>query len=535
MASSASLERRREGRPARTGGTRPAARGRAALAALPFLSPWVAGVACLVAIPLGLSLYWSFTNYNLLTPPHWVGLSNYRSLFHDPVFWLSVRNTIYITVIGSIAGIVMGLGSALLLNKPGKAVTFYRSAIFIPAVVPVVSMVIAWVWILNPDYGLLNGVLHLLHLPTFGWLNDPSTAKISLLIIILWGSVGQIMIVFLAALKAIPQDYYDAAAVDGASAWSQFRRLTLPLLSPVLLYNAVIALVFYTQMFEQAFVASPLDLGAPVNSTLFYSLYLYQNAFTYLSMGRAAAMACLLLVFSLLAVAGFFALQSSLRPLGRLAMAATTEARESRTDPAMPHARLKEAAPVAGPRHPAPGVPHHRGDLPGPAVLDAVRIAEVQCGYLSLPAQPLAGSSAVVELSQGADVHTLLALSREQHHRRGLHGGRHAGVLRTGGVRILGHEVARTRTDVRGVTGPDHAAVPRRDDPALRHLPAPGLDRHADALAGASVGGPVRDAVLLCRAGDLPAAPVLPRRCRYRSSRRPGWTAQATGRSCARS
>jgi multiple sugar transport system permease protein len=126
--------------------------------------------------------------------------------------------------------------------------------------------------------------------------------------IILWGSVGQIMIVFLAALKELPQDYYDAAAVDGASTWSQFRHVTLPLLSPVILYNVVIALVFYTQMFEQAFVASPLDLGAPVNSTLFYSLYLYQNAFTYLSMGKAAAMACLLLVFSLLVVGVFFAL-----------------------------------------------------------------------------------------------------------------------------------------------------------------------------------------------------------------------------------
>jgi multiple sugar transport system permease protein len=261
---------------------RPAVRGRGVLAALPFLSPWAVGVICLVAIPLGLCVYWSFTNYNLLTPPQWTGMSNYRALFHDPVFWLSVRNTLYITLIGGTAGILMGLGTALLLNKPGRAVTFYRSAIFIPAVVPVVSMVIAWVWILNPDYGLLNGVLHLLHLP--------------------------IMIVFLAALKEIPQDYYDAAAVDGASPWSQFRHVTLPLLSPVILYNVVIALVFYTQMFEQAFVASPLDLGAPVNSTLFYSLYLYQNAFTYLSMGKAAAMACLLLVFSLLVVGGFFAL-----------------------------------------------------------------------------------------------------------------------------------------------------------------------------------------------------------------------------------
>jgi multiple sugar transport system permease protein len=287
---------------------RSAVRGRGVLAALPFLSPWAVGVICLVAIPLGLCVYWSFTSYNLLTPPQWTGMANYRALFHDPVFWLSVRNTLYITLIGGTAGILMGLGTALLLNKPGRAVTFYRSAIFIPAVVPVVSMVIAWVWILNPDYGLLNGVLHLLHLPTYGWLDDPATAKLSLLMIILWGSVGQIMIVFLAALKEIPQDYYDAAAVDGASAWSQFRHVTLPLLSPVILYNVVIALVFYTQMFEQAFVASPLDLGAPVNSTLFYSLYLYQNAFTYLSMGKAAAMACLLLVFSLLVVGVFFAL-----------------------------------------------------------------------------------------------------------------------------------------------------------------------------------------------------------------------------------
>jgi multiple sugar transport system permease protein len=287
---------------------RSAVRGRGVLAALPFLSPWAVGVICLVAIPLGLCVYWSFTSYNLLTPPQWTGMANYRALFHDPVFWLSVRNTLYITLIGGTAGILMGLGTALLLNKPGRAITFYRSAIFIPAVVPVVSMVIAWVWILNPDYGLLNGVLHLLHLPTYGWLDDPATAKLSLLMIILWGSVGQIMIVFLAALKELPQDYYDAAAVDGASTWSQFRHVTLPLLSPVILYNVVIALVFYTQMFEQAFVASPLDLGAPVNSTLFYSLYLYQNAFTYLSMGKAAAMACLLLVFSLLVVGVFFAL-----------------------------------------------------------------------------------------------------------------------------------------------------------------------------------------------------------------------------------
>jgi multiple sugar transport system permease protein len=290
------------------GGARRRARPRRTLRALPFLTPWLAGVICLVAVPLGLAVYWSFTSYNLLTAPQWVGLANYESLFHDPLFWLSVRNTLYIVVIGGIAGICMGLGSALLLNKPGKGIAFYRSAIFIPAVVPVVSMVIAWVWILNPDYGLLNGFLHVLHLPTPGWLDDPSTAKISLLMIILWGAVGQIMLTFLAALKEIPQDYYDAAAVDGAGPWHQFRRITLPMLRPVLLYNVVIALVFYSQMFEQAFVANPLDLGAPVNSTLFYSLYLYENAFTNLQMGRAAAMAVLLLVVSALGGVAYLAL-----------------------------------------------------------------------------------------------------------------------------------------------------------------------------------------------------------------------------------
>lgn len=302
-----SLKPHRQGQPASARGRR-RAQVRRVISALPFISPWLIGALGLVAIPLVLCVYWSFTSYNLLSSPQWVGLANYRALFADPVFWLSVRNTLYITLIGGTAGIVMGLGTALLLNRPGRAITLYRSAVFLPAVVPVVSGVIGWTWILNPDYGLLNGILHSLHLPTPGWLDDPGTAKIGLLMIILWGAVGQIMVTFLAALKQVPTDYYEAAAIDGAGPFQRFRRITLPLLSPILLYNVVIAVLFYTQMFEQAFVASPLDLGAPVNSTLFYSLYLYQNAFTYLQMGKAAAMACLLLVFSLLVVLGFFAI-----------------------------------------------------------------------------------------------------------------------------------------------------------------------------------------------------------------------------------
>ena len=173
-----------------------------------FLTPWLVGLAGLVMLPVGLVIYWSFTNFNLIEAPSWVGLHNYFSLAHDGDFWLSVRNTIYITVIGVPLGIILPLGVALLLQRKTRAVAIYRTAIFLPAILPPVAGALVWIWILNPDYGLLNAGLHLFHIPPIGWLSNPTYAKISLLMIVTWGAVGTNMVIFMAALNEIPDELY---------------------------------------------------------------------------------------------------------------------------------------------------------------------------------------------------------------------------------------------------------------------------------------------------------------------------------------
>jgi multiple sugar transport system permease protein len=277
-------------------------------AALPFLAPWLIGTLGLVVAPILLGFYWSFTDYNLMQAPKWVGAANYQALAGDATFWTSVWNTVYLTVIGVPAAIVIGLGTALMLNRPVRGRSLHRSAIYLPAIVPPVAGAIMFLWIFNPNYGLLNAALGAVGVHGVGWLGDPSTAKISQLVIVLWGTVGSVMVVFIAGLKEIPEQYYEAAAIDGASSWARFRYITLPMLGPVLFYNAVTGVIFYLQFFEQAFVMTSRDLGAPVNSTLYYSLYLYQNAFSYLKMGYAAAMGTILFAVTLGVTVVFFAL-----------------------------------------------------------------------------------------------------------------------------------------------------------------------------------------------------------------------------------
>ena len=277
-----------------------------------YLTPWGVGILWLVVIPSALAIYWSFTEFNLFSQPKWVGLQNYTDLFNDPVFIKSITNTLYMTGIGVVVGTVMGLGSAVILNKSGRTTTVLRAVIFLPAIVPPVATGIAWTFILNPNYGLLNAGLRVFGIPSIGWLSDPNFAKLGLVMMVLWGSVGQVMITFVAALQDVPQELLEAAALDGAGRVRTFFSIVFPLLSPVLLYNVVIATLFYFQFFEQAFVVSPVNLGAPAQSTLTYALYLYQEAFTYLKMGHAAAMSVLLLVVSSLVIAVFFALGKKL-------------------------------------------------------------------------------------------------------------------------------------------------------------------------------------------------------------------------------
>jgi multiple sugar transport system permease protein len=279
------------------------------LSAAVFLGPWGIGLLGLIALPVVLVIYWSFTNFDLLQPPQWVGFANYFSLTHDGDFWQSVRNTIYITVIGVPALTLIPVGVALLVNRPVGGLSFHRTAIFLPAVLPPVAVALVWVWILNPDYGLLNAGLHVFGIAPIGWLSNPSFAKISLLMMVTWGGVGMNMIIFLAALKEIPRDLYEAAQIDGASPMSAFRHITLPMLSPVIFYIVVVSTVFFLQFFEAAFVVTANQLGAPANSTLFYPIYLYEQAFVFLHTGVAAAMAVILFVATMVITGLFFAVQ----------------------------------------------------------------------------------------------------------------------------------------------------------------------------------------------------------------------------------
>lgn len=274
--------------------------------ALWMLTPWGIGILWLIVIPSVLALYWSFTDFNLFTSPRWVGIANYRELFRDPVFIKSVTNTLFMTGIGVTAGTVMGLGTAVLLQQTSRTSATLRTAIFLPAVVPPVATGIVWTFILNPDYGLLNAGLKLVGIGPIGWLSNPDFAKYGLLMMVLWGSVGQVMVTFVAALQTVPLEVREAAALDGAGPVRTFVSVVFPTLRPTLLYNVVIATLFYFQFFEQAFVISPTNLGAPAHSTLTYAVYLYQQAFVYLKMGKAAAMSIMLLAVSSLVIAVFF-------------------------------------------------------------------------------------------------------------------------------------------------------------------------------------------------------------------------------------
>lgn len=265
-----------------------------------FSSPWIIGFFVFGLYPVFMSLYYSFTNFNILQPPQWIGLANYVQMVHDPLFWKSVYNTLYLTVLGVPLSIVLGLFAAVLLNQKVRGIGIYRTLIYMPSIVPPVAVAIVWMFILNPDYGLLNAALAWLHLPQPGWLASPAFAKPAMLFMLLWQS-GQVIVILLAGLQDVPRDLYEAARMDGAGSWTLFRRITMPMLSPVIFYNVVMGIVNFLQFFTQVFVAtSKSSLGAPLNSTMFYALYMYQNAFSYLKMGYASAMAWGLFLMTML-------------------------------------------------------------------------------------------------------------------------------------------------------------------------------------------------------------------------------------------
>jgi multiple sugar transport system permease protein len=275
---------------------------RSVLRGLLFASPWILGFVIFQLIPIVASAYFSLTNFNLFQTPQFVGLRNYQRLAGDELFWKSLTNTLYLTVIGVPVSLTAALAAALALNMKVRGQSFFRLVVFLPTVVPVVAATYIWRWLLNAQYGYVNEALGTFGLGQPLWLDDPFWTKPALILMGLWVT-GSAMVVFLAALQEVPEVYYEAAVIDGAGAWAKFRHVTLPLISPVILFETIIASIFTLQYFTQAFLLGQTRLnaasGGPENSLLVYGLYLFQQAFVNLNMGYASAMAWVLLFVAL--------------------------------------------------------------------------------------------------------------------------------------------------------------------------------------------------------------------------------------------
>jgi multiple sugar transport system permease protein len=268
-----------------------------------YISPWLLGYLFLTLGPVFVSFYLSFTQYSIITPPRFIGPENYiRAFTQDPLFWRSVGNTLYFVAISVPLSITISLSLALLLDQGLSGAKLFRTLFFLPTITPIVASVLLWKWIFQPDFGILNYLLSLLDIQGPRWLASPQWAKPSLIIIYLWGTVGgSQMLIFLAGLQNIPSDLYEAAAIDGASNVKRFRYITLPLLTPSIFFNLVLAIIAGFQVFTLAYIATE---GGPAYSTLFYVLYLFFNAFKFMNMGYASALAWVLFV-AVLALTAF--------------------------------------------------------------------------------------------------------------------------------------------------------------------------------------------------------------------------------------
>lgn len=262
--------------------------------------PWIIGFVVFTGGPILFSIIISFCQYDILNPAKFIGWDNYRWMFtKDALFWKSLWNTIYM-IIGIPLGMALSLGIALLLNLKVRGVAVWRTFFYLPSIVPAVASSILWIWIFNPSMGLLNTALASIGITGPNWLQDEHTSKPALILMGLWGAGGG-MIIWLAGLKGISESYYEAAALDGANTWQQFIHITIPLLTPYIFFNLIMGLIGTFQIFTQAFI---MTQGGPVDSTLFFAYHLFNNAFRYLQMGYAAAMAWVLflIVFGLTVV-----------------------------------------------------------------------------------------------------------------------------------------------------------------------------------------------------------------------------------------
>ncbi len=269
---------------------------------LAFTLPAILGLLIFTLYPIGASFYYSFTRYSVMKPPRWIGAANYAGLVRDELFWKSLWNTLYFAGLAVPLGIVTALGLALLLNLKVRGQALYRTCFYVPSIVPLVAGSVLWVWLFNPQNGAINAVLrpifHALHLGNPpGWFADPFWAKPAIILWSLWG-VGGSVVIFLAALQDVPREIQEAAEVDGAGALRRLFYITLPFISPQILFVLIMGLIGAFQFFTPAYVMTR-GTGGPVDSTLFYSLYLFNVAFADFKMGYACALAWILFVLIL--------------------------------------------------------------------------------------------------------------------------------------------------------------------------------------------------------------------------------------------
>ena len=260
------------------------------------ISPWLIGLLLFVLGPMVASLIVSFTRWDLLSPATFIGLQNYEKMFtRDPLFWQSLKVTAIYTCVYVPMELAGGLVLALLLNQRLRFVGVFRTIYYLPSVLPGVAFVVLWIWILHPDVGLLNTLLSYIGIQGPRWLADPGWALPALLMMSLWG-LGRSMVIYLASLQGIPRHLYEAASIDGANSWQSFWKITIPLLTPTIFFNLVLSIISTFQTFTSAYVATD---GGPLDSTLFYVLYLFRQAFQYFNMGYASALAWVLFLIIL--------------------------------------------------------------------------------------------------------------------------------------------------------------------------------------------------------------------------------------------
>jgi len=263
------------------------------LIGLSFTAPWILGFGAFLLYPIVSSLVYSFTEYSVLAKPVFIGLGNYQDLLTDEVFWKSLWNTLYYAAFALPLGSLLALVLALLLNTGVKGQGFYRAAFFVPSLVPMIALAILWLWIFNPEFGVLNYALRGLGIDAPDWLGSPVWTKPAFVLMSLWG-VGNAVVIYLAALQDVPESLYEAAELDGANGWQKVWHVTLPTISPIIFFNVVMGLIGCLQVFAIPYVMTFPNPGNPSRSALFYAMYLYDNAFRYLRMGYACAMAVIL-------------------------------------------------------------------------------------------------------------------------------------------------------------------------------------------------------------------------------------------------